>query len=118
MAKIKTFYFINHSHTDIGFTDYQDVAYRQHMEYIDHALDMCESTSSYPKEAQAKWVCEVTGMTERYLRSRPKSQIDRFLKYHKAGQIDVAGMQYNLTPLLNVEQMHRTLYPIDRKSVV
>jgi alpha-mannosidase len=114
MGKIKTFYFINHSHTDIGFTDYQDVAYRQHMEYIDQALDLCESTMSYPKEAQAKWVCEVTGMTERYLRTRPKSQVDRFVKYHKAGLIDVAGMQYNLTPLLNVEQMHRSLYPVKR----
>jgi hypothetical protein len=114
MGKINTFYFINHSHTDIGFTDYQDVAYRQHMEYIDQALDLCESTLSYPKEAQAKWVCEVMGMTERYLRSRPKSQVDRFIKYHKAGLIDVAGMQYNLTPLLNVEQMHRSLYPVKR----
>lgn len=32
MGKIKTFYFVNHSHTDIGFTDYQDVAYRQHID--------------------------------------------------------------------------------------
>ncbi|RAP77148.1 glycoside hydrolase family 38 C-terminal domain-containing protein [Paenibacillus montanisoli] len=114
MGKIKTFYFVNHSHTDIGFTDYQDVAYRQHMSFIDRALDMCESTLSYPKEARAKWVCEVTGMTERYLRTSPKSQVDRFLKYHHEGLIDVAGMQYNLTPLLNVEQMHRTLYPVKR----
>ncbi len=114
MAKIKTFYFVNHSHTDIGFTDYQDVAYRQHMEFIDRAIDLCEATADYPKEAQAKWVCEVTGMTERWLRSRPSHQIERFLKLNKAGRIDVAGMQYNLTPLLNLEQMQRSLYPIKR----
>lgn len=114
MAKIKTFYFVNHSHTDIGFTDYQDVAFRQHMEFIDAALDLCERTESYPREARAKWVCEVTGITEKYLESRSDKQIERFLKWHKAGQIDIAGMQYNLTPLLNVEQMHRSLYPIRR----
>ena len=114
MAKIKTFYFVNHSHTDIGFTDYQDVAYRQHMEFIDRAIDLCEATAHYPKEAQAKWVCEVTGMTERWLRSRSSKQIERFLKLNKAGRIDVAGMQYNLTPLLNLEQMQRSLYPIRR----
>ena len=79
MAKIKTFYFVNHSHTDIGFTDYQDVAYRQHMEFIDHAIDLCEATADYPKAAQAKWVCEVTGMTERWLRSRSSRQVERFL---------------------------------------
>ncbi len=114
MAKIKTFYFVNHSHTDIGFTDYQDVAYRQHMEFIDHAIDLCEATADYPKAAQAKWVCEVTGMTERWLHSRSSRQVERFLKLNQAGRIDVAGMQYNLTPLLNVEQMHRTLYPVKR----
>jgi len=114
LPKIKTFYFVNHSHTDIGFTDYQDVSFRQHLEFIDQALDMCEATESYPVEAQAKWVCEVTGMTERYLNSRSSAQVERFLKWHKAGRIDIAGMQYNLTPLLNVEQMHRTLYPVKR----
>jgi alpha-mannosidase len=114
VPKIKTFYFVNHSHTDIGFTDYQDVSYRQHMEFIDEAVNLCESTEGYPEEAKAKWVCEVTGMTERYLNSSSSSQVNRFLKWHKAGQIDIAGMQYNLTPLLNVEQMHRSLYPLRR----
>jgi alpha-mannosidase len=112
MSKIKTMYFINHSHTDIGFTDYQSVCYRQHLEFIDKAIDLCEETASYPKEAQSKWVCEATAMTERYLKSRPASQIDRFLKYYKEGRIDVTGMQYNLTPLMNIEQMIRSLYPI------
>lgn len=114
MAKIQTLYLVHHSHTDIGFTDYQDVVFRQHMEFIDKALDLCESTEDYPAEAQFKWVCEVTGMTERYLRTRPTRQVERFIKYHKQGRIDVAGMQYNLTPLLNVEQLHRSLYPVKR----
>lgn len=114
MAKIKTLYIVNHSHTDIGFTDFQDVVLRQHMEFIDRAIDLCEETGSYPKEAQAKWVCEVTGITERYLNSRPSRQVERFLNLYRAGRIDVAGMQYNLTPLLNIEQLHRTLYPIRR----
>ncbi len=114
MTKIKTFYFVNHSHTDIGFTDYQDVCFRQHKEFIDYALDLCEQTADYPQEAKAKWVCEVTGMTEKYLHSCSSAQLERFLKWHKAGQIDIAGMQYNMTPLLNVEQMHRSLYPVKR----
>ena len=32
LRKVKTIYVCNHSHTDIGFTDYQDVAFRQHGE--------------------------------------------------------------------------------------
>lgn len=114
MGKIKTLYFINHSHTDIGFTDYQSVCLRQHMEFIDNALDLCEQSMHYPREAQTKWVCEVTGITEMYLKHASSKNIDRFIALNKAGLIDVAGMQYNFTPMLNMEQMIRSLYPIKR----
>ena len=39
MGTINTIYVCNHTHTDIGFTDYQDVCFRQHREFIDRALD-------------------------------------------------------------------------------
>ena len=48
MGKIDTIYVCNHSHTDIGFTDYQDVCFRQHAEFIDQALDLIEATDGYP----------------------------------------------------------------------
>ena len=112
MGKIKTIYICNHTHTDIGFTDYQDVCFRQHGEFIDKALDLIEATDGRAPEAQYKWTCETTGPLLRYLRQANPSQIDRFRKWHEAGRIDIAAMQYNLTPLLNVEQMHRSLYPL------
>jgi hypothetical protein len=34
LEKIKTVYVCNHTHTDIGFTDYQDVCFRQHARFI------------------------------------------------------------------------------------
>src|SRR5579862_876298 len=105
MAQIRTLYIVNHSHTDIGFTDYQDVAFRQHAEFIDQALDLIEATAHYPEEARYRWTCEVTGTLERYLRRASPAQIDRFRHWQQQGSLDVAGMQYNLTPLLNVEQM-------------
>ena len=37
---IETMYLANHSHTDIAFTDHQDVIFRQHEEFIDGALDL------------------------------------------------------------------------------
>ena len=39
MGKIKKIYICNHSHTDIGFTDYQDACFRQHGEFVEQALD-------------------------------------------------------------------------------
>lgn len=114
MSSIKTLYIVNHSHTDIGFTDYQDLSFRQHVDFINKALDLCEATSDYPDEARFRWTCEVTGMTERFFREASEAQIERFIYWHKRGQIDIAGMQYNMTPLLDTEQMIRSLYPIRR----
>ena len=41
-----------------------------------------------------------------------KAQIDRFLHWQEQGSIVIAAMQYNLTPLLNIEQMHRAVLTI------
>ena len=112
MGTINTIYVCNHTHTDIGFTDYQDVCFRQHREYIDRALDLIEATDGYPRPAQYRWTCETTGPLMRYLRSASPDQIRHFQHWHSEGRIDVAAMQYNLTPLLNVETMHRSLYPL------
>ncbi|SHG28073.1 Glycosyl hydrolases family 38 N-terminal domain-containing protein [Kaistia soli DSM 19436] len=112
MPAIKTIYVCNHSHTDIGFTDYQDVCFRQHADFIRQALDLIEATEDYPEEARYSWTCETTGPLLRYLRSAGPDELRRFQHWHHAGRIDVAAMNYNLTPLLNVEQMHRSLYPL------
>ena len=114
VGQIETFYILNHSHTDIGFTDYQDLVFRQHAEFIDQAIDLCERTADYPQEAQYRWTCEVTGTTERYLETAGPAQLERFKKWHEMGRLDVGAMQYNFTPLLGVEQMYRSLLPVRR----
>lgn len=111
MPKIETVYVVNHSHTDIGYTDHQDLCYRQHLEFIGQALDLCDATASYPEEARYRWTCEVTGMTERFLDQASKRDRERFRTAQRQGRFDVGGMQYNLTPLLTTEQMIRSLYP-------
>ncbi len=55
MPKIKRILIANHSHTDIGFTDYQDHIYRQHAEFTDQAPDLIEATQNYPEDARYKW---------------------------------------------------------------
>ena len=45
---IETLYVANHTHTDIGFTDHQDVCFRQHAEFVDQALDLIEATGGLP----------------------------------------------------------------------
>ncbi len=114
MAKIKRIYLISNTHTDIGYTDHQDTVSRQHLGFIDRAIELGEATADYPEEARYKWTCEVTSFVERYFQSRPASQIDRFLELHRRGQMAVAGMQYHWTPLLSTAAMLRSLLPVQR----
>ena len=114
MAKIKRIYLISHTHTDIGYTDHQDSVFRQHLGFIDQAIELGEATADYPEEARYKWTCELTSFVERYFQQRPAKQIDRFLALHRRGQMAVAGMQYHWTPLLSTAGMLRSLLPVAR----
>lgn len=114
MPEIKTVYLISHVHTDIGYTDSQNVLFRQQLEFIDRAIELCEATADYPPEARYRWTCEVASMVERYVRNRPARQVDRFLKLHQEGRIAVAGMAYHWTPMLSPAAMVRSLYPAMR----
>ena len=111
---IETLYVANHTHTDIGFTDHQDVCFRQHAEFITQAMDLIEATAGYPEEARFRWTCEVTGPLERYFDTASDDEAERFRRHNASGAMDVAAMQYNLTPLLRVEQMVRSLCPLRR----
>ena len=112
--RIATVYLANHSHTDLGFTDHQDVVFRQHLEFVDQVIELCEYTADAPEESQYRWVCEGTGITERWLRQATDRQIERFLECQRRGQIDVTAMQWNFTPMLSPEQMARSLYPVQK----
>jgi alpha-mannosidase len=112
LPSIETLYVVNHSHTDIGFTDHQDVCLRQHREYVDDALALIEATADRSQESRYRWTVETTGPLLPWLRQASAGQLERFRHWQGEGAIEVAAMQYNLTPLLNVEQLCRSLYPV------
>ncbi len=114
MPKIKRIYLTSHTHTDIGYTDHQDTVFRQHLGFIDDAIELGEATADYPEAARYKWTCEVTAFVERYFQERPAAQVDRFLELHRRGQMAVAGMQYHWTPMLSTAGMLRSLLPVRR----
>lgn len=112
MTQITRILIANHTHHDIGFNDYQDVAFRQHGEFVRDALDLIEATADRRESDRYRWVCEVTGPLMKYLREAGPAEQERFRYWQGQGAIDVAAMQYNLTPLLTPEQMRRSLYPV------
>jgi alpha-mannosidase len=87
--------FIQHSHTDIGYTRSQTEILAEHLRYIDYALDYCDATDSYPDNAKFRWTCEASWPVDEYLKCRPASQIERLIKRIKEGRIEVTGMYFN-----------------------
>ena len=109
-------YFVQHSHTDIGYTRPQSEILAEHMRYIDYALDYCDQTDNMPDDAKFRWTCESAWVTREYLRSRPSSQIERFKKRIAEGRIEVAGMYANMAEISDENVMYDFLQPLKEFS--
>lgn len=107
-----TVYLVQHTHTDIGYTKPQTEILAEHIRYIDYAIEYCELTENYPDDAKFRWVCEAAWPVKEYLKSRPQEQIDKFLKYIKNGQIEIAGMFFNMAEIIDENSFKTFLEPI------
>jgi len=109
-------YFVQHSHTDIGYTRPQSEILAEHMRYIDYALDYCDQTDNLPDDAKFRWTCESAWVTREYLRSRPSSQITRLQKRIEEGRIEVTGMYANMAEISDENLMYDFLQPLKEFS--
>lgn len=96
-----TIYLVQHSHTDIGYTRAQSEILAEQLRYIDDALDYCDQTDHYPKDAQFRWTCEAAWTIREYLNSRPPQQIERLLQRIKEGRIEVTAMFFNYSEIVD-----------------
>ncbi len=92
---------VQHSHTDIGYTRSQTEILAEHLRFIDYALDYCDQTDHYPDEAKFRWTCEASWTVREYLKARPQPQIDRLLKRIQEGRIEVTGMFFNFSEIVD-----------------
>jgi len=109
-------YFVQHSHTDIGYTRPQSEILAEHMRYIDYALDYCDQTDNMPDDAKFRWTCESAWVTREYLRSRPKSQVNRLLKRIEEGRIEITGMYANMAEISDENLIYDFLQPLKEFS--
>jgi alpha-mannosidase len=91
--------FVQHSHTDIGYTRPQTDILAEHLRFIDYALDYCDLTDDYPDEAKFRWTCEAAWAVDEYLKCRPVAQIERLKKRVTEGRIEITGMYFNFDEL-------------------
>ena len=106
--------FIQHTHTDIGYTRSQTDILAEHLRYIDYALDYCDATDNYPDNAKFRWTCEASWPVDEYLKCRPQSQIERLLKRIKEGRIEVTGMYFNFDEIPDEKILAASLAAVGR----
>jgi hypothetical protein len=106
--------FIQHSHTDIGYTRSQTDILAEHLRYIDYALDYCDATDNYPENAKFRWTCEASWPVDEYLKCRPASQIERLIKRIKEGRIEVTGMYFNFDEIPDEKILAASLQAVGR----
>lgn len=106
--------FIQHAHTDIGYTRSQTEILAEHLRYIDYALDYCDATDEYPDNAKFRWTCEASWPVDEYLKCRPSSQVDRLIKRIKEGRIEVTGMYFNFDGIPDEKILAASLKAVGR----
>ncbi|KAF0233534.1 MAG: hypothetical protein FD181_3786, partial [Prolixibacteraceae bacterium] len=106
--------FVQHTHTDIGYTRPQTEILAEHLRYIDYALDYCDITDNYPEDSKFRWTCEAAWAVDEYLKSRPAEQVERFKKRVKEGRIELTGMYFNFNELPDEQILAASLQPIKR----
>jgi hypothetical protein len=104
-----TVYLLQHTHTDIGYTKPQTEILAEHIRYIDYAVEYCELTEDYPDDAKFRWTCEAAWAVKEYIQNRPKAQVEKFIKYIRKGQIEVAGMFFNMSEIVD-ENSFKTFF--------
>ena len=104
----------HHSHTDVGYTHEQPIFWELQARYIQQAMDLIERSLDWPQDAQFKWTCEVTAPVLYWLETAEPDEVQRFAAYARSGHIEVTAFFCNLTPLCDLEELHRLLLPIAR----
>jgi len=104
--------FVQHTHTDIGYTRPQHEILSDHMRIIDYVLDYCDLTDPLPDDAKFRWTCETAWSVSEYIRTRPKEQVERLKKRIDEGRIEVTAMYFNYDEMPAEQELAFSLYPL------
>lgn len=105
-----TLYLIHHSHTDIGYTDYQEKVELHHIYYIKEVIDILNAIHAGETKWEGfKWNCESFWCVEKFLETADQSYIDDFIKYVKSGEIGLSGNYLNMTELVDYTVLNNTI---------
>ncbi len=96
---IKTIYLLPHSHTDIGYTEYQKKIELWQIDFIRQVLRIQDS----PEYASFKWNCESFWVVEKFLRSASPDEKLSFVNAVREEKIGVSASYLNFSEILDFD---------------
>jgi len=104
-----TIYLIQHSHTDIGYTESQQQITSYHASYIRSVIDAINNKKN------VKWVCEGLWSVEQFLDSATESEKASFIKCINNNKIGLSGSWLNMTEAVSDDVMKAVLSAAHKK---
>lgn len=112
---LRELWLLPHSHTDIGYSDRQEVVEQKHWRYLEDAIELARRTTDYPSGAQFKWNVEVLWPVETYLDQASPEQRAAVIDAVQRGWIGLEALPANvLTGLCHPEEQFR-LFDLARR---
>ena len=94
---------LHHSHTDVGYTVRQELAARQHGEFLRGAVEILRrEDAGKAGEAQGfRWQCENFWQVEQFLKQAAEPERADLIRYVREGRIGLSASYLNLTDLID-----------------
>ena len=102
-------YLFHHSHTDIGYTEFQTRVAQNHVEYLDSVIDYCRQTDAYPDDARFRWNIEISWALQNFIRTRPEADVRALADLIRAGRVELSGLYLNQSDGFSHEELLRSV---------
>src|SRR6185295_2911668 len=92
----REFYFISHSHNDIGYSNLQEVVKQKQIKNIYDALALISKTAAYPEGERYIWNIESLWAVENFMEQASEQDKLEFISAVKNGSIGLSAGYANL----------------------
>ena len=91
---------LHHSHTDVGYTVRQELAARQHGEFLRGAVEILRREDAGELKG-FRWQCENFWQVEQFLKTASEQDKTDLVRYAREGRIGLSASYLNLTDLID-----------------
>ncbi len=102
--KIKRVDIVQHSHTDIGYTDHPMITRIRQTHYLDIAIDAVLETKNLPEKSKFFWTAEVGISVDDWWKEATPQRRAQLLEAIRTGQLEITAMAMNQTPMMNSKE--------------